>query len=184
MNLKELMERYNLNSRQSLYARFKSLGLVLEKGDRGKIDASPEQVELLDKLNEHLKKGGSLKSFTPPEPEQTVVVDAEVVRELEQELEPGIKKIDSIIDRLRRIAEEKEQQQQIILLQERSPLSHHRELAEAAREGWLLTSKEIKSILGVYPKCGKGSDVFVRGCWQFTKCGKIGGAIAWLVEKV
>ena len=65
MEIPELMQRYRLNSRQSLYARLKSLGLVLEKGNRNKVYATSEQVELLDELDEHLKNGGSLKSFLP-----------------------------------------------------------------------------------------------------------------------
>lgn len=171
MNLKELMERYNLNSRQSLYARFKSLGLVLEKGDRGKIDASPEQVELLDELDEHLKKGGSLKSFTP-------LVDGVVVADVEPFEDEGLDVVSGEMQMLEMLVGAIASN-----LQPHSPLWHHQELEKAAVGGWLLTSKEIKELIGVKPYCKKGSEVFIRGCWKFTKAGKIGGAIAWLVEK-
>jgi hypothetical protein len=170
MDLKDLMERYNLNSRQSLYARFKSLGLSLEKGERGKINASPEQVELLDELDEHLKKGGSLKSFLPS-------VDGVVVGNLESVENESI------------VSGEQQMLEMLVgaiasNLQPRSPLWYHEELEKAATGGWLLTSKEIKDLIGVKPVCKKGEDVFTRGCWQFTKAGKIGGSSAWLVEKV
>jgi hypothetical protein len=168
MNLKELMERYNLNSRQSLYARFKSLGLNLEKGERGKIDASPEQVELLDELDEHLKIGGSLKNFLPS-------VNSVVVGNLE-----------SVEDR---VSTEQQMLEMLVgaiasNLQPRSSLWYHEELEKAAAGGWLLTSQEVKGLIGVKPKCGKGSDRFIRGCWTFVKTGKVGGAFGWRVEKV
>ena len=170
MDLKDLMERYKLNSRQSLYARFKSLDLSLEKGDRGKIDASPEQVELLDELDEHLKKGGSLKSFLPS-------VDGVVVGSLES------------VEALDRVSTEQQMLEVLVgaiasNLQPRSPLWYHEELEKAAAGGWLLTSREVRELIGVKPTCKKGEDVFTRGCWQFVKAGKIGGALAWLVEKV
>ena len=167
MQIADLMERYKLNSRQSLYARFKSLGLSLEKGERGKIDASPEQVELLDELDEHLKKGGSLKNFLPS-------VNSVVVGNLE-----------SVEDR---VSTEQQMLEMLVgaiasNLQPRSPLWHHEELEKAAAGGWLLTSREVKELIGVKPKCGKGSDRFIRGCWSFVKAGKVGGAVGWRVEK-
>ena len=170
MNLQELMERYGLNSRQSLYARLNSLEMSLEKGERGKNNASPKQVELLDELDEHLKKGGSLKSFVPSV-DGVVVADVEPVESLDimsgeqQMLEMLVGAIASN-------------------LQPRSPLWYHEELEKSAAGGWLLTGREIKELTGVKPYCKKGSDVFARGCWQFTKAGKIGAALAWLVEKV
>lgn len=172
MDLKDLMERYNLNSRQSLYARFKSLGLNLDKGERGKINASQEQVELLDELDEHLKKGGSLKSFLPPT-DSVVVAD---VKPFEDEALDVVSNETQLLEMLvGAIASN---------LQPRSPLWYHSELEKAAAAGWLLTGREIKDLIGVKPYCKKGSDVFTRGCWQFVKVGKIGGALAWRVEKV
>ena len=172
MEIAELMERYNLNSRQSLYARFKSLGLSLEKGERGKIDASPEQVELLDELDEHLKKGGSLKSFLRPT-ETVALSDGQL------ELDGGALEV----------APEQQLLEMLVgaiaaNLQPRSPLWYHSELEKAAAGGWLLTSKEVKELIGVKPYCKRGTDIFTRGCWQFSKAGKIGAALAWLVEKV
>lgn len=172
MEIAELMERYNLNSRQSLYARFKSLGLSLEKGERGKIDASPEQVELLDELDEHLKKGGSLKSFLRPT-ETVALSDGQL--ELDGgalEVAPEQQLLEALVGAI------------AANLQPRSPLWYHSELEKAAAGGWLLTSKEVKELIGVKPYCKRGTDIFTRGCWQFSKAGKIGAALAWLVEKV
>lgn len=161
----------NLSSRQSLYARFKSLGLSLEKGERGKINASPEQVELLDELDEHLKKGGSLKSFLPS-------VDGVIVGSLESvEDESIMSGKQQLLEML--IGTVSEAMREALFasnLQHRSPLWYHEKLEKAAAGGWLLTSKEIKDLIGVKPYCKKGENVLIRGCWQLTKCGKIGGA--------
>jgi hypothetical protein len=172
MQIADLMERYNLNSRQSLYARFKSLGLSLEKGERGKIDASPEQVELLDELDEHLKKGGSLKSFLRPT--ETVALSDGLLESDSGALEvaPEQQLLEVLVGAI------------AANLQPRSPLWYHSELEKAAAGGWLLTGKEVKELIGVKPYCRKGEEVFTRGCWQFAKVGKIGAALAWRVEKV
>ena len=66
MKVKQLLERYNLKTRQSLYDRLKALGITPAKNDLGHNYATPEQIELLDELNEHLQKPGStLANFTP-----------------------------------------------------------------------------------------------------------------------
>lgn len=176
MDLTNLLSRYGNISKQAFYARVRALEMILEKDIGGKIDASPEQVELLDELDEHLKKGGSLKSFSlPTEPVPAVPMLEDDFAPFKEEREEDREYVG--IARLLEIVAEKE-------ASKRSPLWHHRELNDAAKEGWLLTTKEVKEIIGVKPVCKKGSDVFIRGCWQFTKAGKIGGAIAWLVEKV
>jgi hypothetical protein len=123
MDLKELLERYNLNSRQSLYARFKSLELSLEKGERGKIDASPEQVKLLDELDEHLKKGGSLKNFLKPT-DSVVIADVKPVEDETLDIVSGEQHLLEML--VGAIASN---------LQPRSPLWYHEELEKAAAGG-------------------------------------------------
>jgi len=69
--IKDLMERYNLKTRQSIYQWCDGLNLKLHKGERNRAYATPEQVEQLDQLKEHLDKGGTIASFTP-------VIDIEI----------------------------------------------------------------------------------------------------------
>jgi hypothetical protein len=64
-----------------------------------------------------------------------------------------------------------------------SPLSPHRELEAAAEKGWLLTTAEVRELIGVKPTVPKGEDSYQRGCWLFTKAGKIGSQTAWRVSK-
>jgi len=69
------------------------------------------------------------------------------------------------------------------ILKPQSVLSHHRELEEAAREGWVLSSAELTA-LGFRPVCKSGEDFCDRGCWRFIKAGKLGRGQGWLVDKI
>ena len=172
MEIKELMQRYNLNFRQSLYKRLKSLGLSLERGDNYKVYATEEQIQLLDELDEHLKKGGSLRSFLPTT--KTVAV-SDIPEEMSSDNLVVSKGEISVLESLMMAL--------VANIRPRSPLWYHEELEKAAAGGWLLTSREVRELTGVKPKCGKGSDRFIRGCWLFVKAGKVGGAVGWRVEK-
>ena len=65
-----------------------------------------------------------------------------------------------------------------------NPLWYMRELKQAASEDWLLTTAEVRELIGVKPTTSKGSDTYKRGCWLFTKAGKIGNQTAWQVQKI
>ena len=56
-------------------------------------------------------------------------------------------------------------------------------LERAQSSNWLLTSEEIKQLIGVKPKCEAGKDSFQSGCWIFTKAGKMGLQTAWRISK-
>jgi len=48
-----------------LYSRINALNLKLDKDSNNKSFATVEQIEELDRLNDHLKKGGNLKNYVP-----------------------------------------------------------------------------------------------------------------------
>lgn len=172
MEIQELMERYGLSSRQSLYARLKALGITLEKGERKKVYATDEQILLLDDLDRHIKDGGSLKTFLPPI-ETVLVSDGEPVESIK--LLPQPNSMEMLERLVGAIASN---------IQARSPLWYHYELEKAATSGWHLTTNEIRELIGVKPICKKDSVGFQRGCWLFTKAGKIGNQCAWKVNQV
>ncbi|MFM6248397.1 MAG: hypothetical protein ACKPJH_00695 [Dolichospermum sp.] len=62
-----LQGRYGLESRQAVYDRIN--GLDIKPVTRGKI--SPQQLELLDKLDKHIRDGGAIADF-PIQPEVEV----------------------------------------------------------------------------------------------------------------
>jgi len=79
MKIKELQERYGLKTRQSIYDWIKAANLTLPKDERGHAYATPEQIEVLDQLVEHLKQGGTLGSFTPvSSPEIYTTADSQI----------------------------------------------------------------------------------------------------------
>ncbi len=180
MKISELLERYNLKSRKSFYSRLNGLGITLEKDVRGHGYATPEQVELLDQLDEHLKAGGTIASFTP-------ISTAEVVPVSSSQHTPQHTPVNTTVNTL---AEPPIDNRTLSVLeaiasqiQPSSPLWYMDELKRAADEGWLLTTAEVRQLISVKPKTSKGEKVYKRGCWLFQKAGKIGSQTAWRVSK-
>jgi hypothetical protein len=170
MDIKQLCDRYSLTSRQALYDRLKALGITLNRHGRSS-HATPEQIELLDQVHQHLAEGGSLKTFTP-------MAETTVTFEL---VNPGL---DSSLDIVDSGLDINPQTLALLNLMQsfnrRSPLDKHRELEEAATHNWILTTSEIEELLGVKPK----GETFTRVCWVFQRSGKIGNQSAWIVEKI
>jgi hypothetical protein len=159
-----LQERYSLSSKQSVYDRIKALSI--EPVARGKI--SSDQLDKLDKLDKHLKSGGTLSDF---ESSRTEIFRAEAVIEpatatvINQDRENFLELIEVIA---RHIAAT------------RDPLQHYAALERAIATGWILSTAEVRSLIGVKPR----GDQFQRGSFVFVKSGKIGNQAAWRVAKV
>ncbi len=171
MLVKELAERYNLKSTKAIYDRLSSLGVTLPKKNR-KSYATPEIIEKLDKLQEHLDKGGSLKHYD----ENIVTTDyQEVVESDDTSLQ--VIESDSIAQSSN---EQRELAPQVIYIErEPDPLLPNRLLTEAAEKQYILTSKQVQEILGIRPR----GTTFTRLGFTFTKVGKDGVYSSWKVEK-
>jgi molybdopterin converting factor small subunit len=169
MKIKELLERYDLKTRQALYDRLKALDIELDKDERGHNYANDEQIDILDQLNEHLKAGGIMSNFTP-------VSEAVVENSLEDtaDLIPYQNKIEQVIDRL------------LDRLTPQDPLSHHTHLERASAMSWELSTSEVRELIGVKPR---GVE-YMRGCWVFERIKtpqgykRIGNEASWRVYKV
>jgi hypothetical protein len=59
------------------------------------------------------------------------------------------------------------------------PLAHWEQLEKAVAHEWLLTSADVKRVIGVKPK----GDSFLRGSFTFVRSGTIGNQTAWRVVK-
>ena len=179
MKIKELQERYGLKTRQSIYDWIKAAKFELAKDDRGHAYATPEQIEVLDQLVEHLKTGGTLGSFTPvSSPEIYTSVDSHI-----DTSEPST--VYQIVDTVNSTEDSPmvmlERLVGVIVsnIQPRSPLWYHEELEKASKQGWILSTSEVETLIGVKPK----GEVFCRGGWEFVRAGKIGNQGAWKVNK-
>lgn len=180
MKIKELQERYGLKTRQSIYDWIKAGKLELAKDERGHAYATPEQIEVLDQLAEHLKAGGTLGSFTPvssPEIYTTVdtITDTSEAATVYSAIDTVNSTEDSPMVMLERLVGAIASN-----IQPRSPLWFHEELEKAVKQGWILSSSDVEALIGVKPK----GEIFLRGGWEFVRAGKIGNQGAWKVNKL
>jgi len=169
MKIKDLQERYNISSRQTLYNRLKAAEVDLAIGEGREKQATPEQVELLDQLERHLQNGGSLKNFTP--------VSLAVVEPVSAPVQGALDTVQSPQDTSLMLQFVEALQ---TVVQPQDPLWFHERLEKAAEGSWQLTTREVRELIGVKPK-GKE---YRRGCWLFRKVGRIGNQSAWTVEKI
>jgi hypothetical protein len=167
VKIKDLLERYELKTRQALYDRLKALDIELDKDERGHNQATEDQVELLDQLNEHLKAGGIMSNFTPV---SEVAVDSSL------DTLPSLPPSNTLVTLLDRILDR---------VTPKDPLSHHTHLERASAMSWELSTSEVRGLIGVKPR-GKE---YMRGCWVFERIKspqgfkRIGNEAAWRVYK-
>lgn len=163
----DLPTRYNIG-KQAMYNRLESLGIKPEKiGNRSFITA-PE-LSQMEALHAHILAGGTMADFPGSQPTagelSTRPVDTGAMSSGHDT---------DFLTLIETIAK---------VLRPTDPLSHLANLERASEKGWLLTSAEIKQLIGVKPTVKKGETEFVRGSFAFVKAGKIGGQSAWKVLK-
>lgn len=184
--IKDVMERYELKTRQTFYTWTKALNLAVSKDSDGKSILTPEQISLMDELHDHLRNGGAIKSFTPSIP--TEIINQSVVT-VNSTLDTTNNKT-SMVSTISEAVGENIGYRQLELfesiinkvteLMPISPISHWDELNKAVNNGYILTTKEVKEILGTKPT----GDEWIRGAFKFTKVGKIGNQIGWNVTNI
>lgn len=198
-----LQDRYGLSSRQAVYDRINALGI--KPVARGKI--SSEQLDILDKLNEHIKAGGAIADFANPKDKldkhaasreaKPTASFANAAPTPRTELARSPLDLANIpvdkLDNLPELASDSMTLENLTRLVEAiatltkpepEPLQHLIWLERAATSGWLLTTADVKNLTGVEPRTRKGERSFNRGSFAFIKSGKIGNQTAWKVLKV
>jgi len=68
-------------------------------------------------------------------------------------------------------------------LQPANPLWYMDVLEKALANNWILTTDEVEKLIGVKPHCEHNETEYHRGCWIFTKTGKVGAQTGWSVAK-
>ena len=156
----KLSSRYGLG-KTAVYDRLSFLAIApFRDGRRSYITG--EDLDRLDNLHSHLATGGTLETFGSP-PQRA--------GELSGERPPD----NQLAQILTAIATS---------LQRRSPLDNYRDLDEAVRRNWLLTSSQVEDLIGAKPSPKPGQNHYDRACWRFSKSGKIGKESAWRVERL
>ena len=185
MNVQELCDRYNLSSRKTLYSRINALNLKLDKDSNNKSFATVEQIEELDRLNEHLKNGGNLKNYVPvtevtlddTTTQHSLNSDIAAITETTQHnLQLTTQLTPELLGNLVAVIATK--------LNPPDPLWYMDKLEKAIAHNWELTTSEVQQLIGVKPYCKKGENTYKRGSFIFIKSGRIGNQTSWRVDKV
>jgi hypothetical protein len=159
--ISKLQERYSLSSRQAVYDRINAL--KIEPAARGKL--SSVQLDKLDKLDKHLKSGGTLSDFAEVE-----------VMPLPKDMElmpaPQPEPFTDFVELVKEIA--------TAIKPAADPLQHYEALERAAANQWILTTTEVKSLIGTTPK----GDEYTYGAFAFVRAGRLGRSAGWRVMKV
>jgi len=172
----QLRGRYGIGKQAEINRR-KHLGISPKKIE-GIYYITEEELNTLDALDQWLEQGGKMKDF---DESQAVESSGGLAR-------PDSVDLDQPDYQEATIIESEEQQPEwgplIEMLAEklqpaRSPIQNWRELEEASEKGWLLTTSQVHELAGAKPYGSK----WYRGAFIFTKAGKIGREVAWLVEK-
>ena len=179
-SIKDLMERYSRNSRDTIYRWCQQAQIQLSQDERGLSYATLEQVNLLDQVAEHVNDGRALKHFIPA---SSITVESpsdktsDTLSDSSSDSDLDVRsKSDNVSD-----AEMLWQLVGAIAsnLQVRSPLQAYRDLEEARQQQWKLSTAQVRQLIGVRPH----GQMFVRGGWIFQRDGKIGAQGAWRVRK-
>ena len=180
-SIKDLMERYSRNSRDTIYRWCQQAQIQLSQDERGLSYATLEQVNLLDQVAEHVNDGRALKHFIPA---SSITVESpsdktsDTLSDSSSDSDLDVRsKSDNVSD-----AEMLWQLVGAIAsnLQVRSPLQAYRDLEEARQQQWKLSTAQVRQLIGVRPH---GAELR-RGSWIFRRDGKIGAQSAWRVHKI
>ncbi len=183
-SIKDLQQRYELKTRQSVYDRLNAVKAeVLKEGNKSYV--TEDVINLLDQLQDHLKLGGSIKTFTPT---VTATVQPEI-DSVNSNLDNGSvnSKTDSVSSQL----DSQENYVQLDLFEEivfkvvekvvpSNPISHWEKLDQAVERGYILSTSEVAELLGTKSK----SKEWTRGSFKFIRRGKIGNQSGWQVTKI
>jgi hypothetical protein len=170
----DLQQRYGLASRQAVYDRLNALNI--KPVSRGKL--SSDQLDKLDRLDKWLKVNPNSAIADFPQEPEVMPPDLSVIPQSSNSNDLSSDVVDKSQNGfdLLQLAEAMARH----LSKMRDPLQHYAALERAIASGWLLSSSEVRSLIGVKPS----GDRFQRGSFIFIRSGKIGAQAAWKVLKV
>jgi len=193
MNVQDLLKRYGLNSRSSLYKRLNYLELELPKNDDDKGFATPYQLKLLDQLHDHIKGGGNMATFAKPSKVDVVSIDG--VHKSVQGVQPenaqnGLQSVHQSVQYSVQPPNSEMLLESLVgaIIQNmnppKNPLQKHLDLIQCEEKKIILTTKEVEEIVGRKPRKIKGENYGVIGGWKFIAKGRSGNQTLWEVEQL
>ena len=177
----QLLTRYKI-TKPALYTRMKGLGISTFKVGR-KAYVKSEDIELLDKLEQHIYEGGTIADF---------VHSNEGAIELSQPLSEELSETDKPIPDLQSSGLLKALPILVNSLADAitqritppvNPLAELEALEKAYEKKWILSTSQLASLLKLNPKTLIRYKSFERYGFTFTRRGQVGAEIGWKVGK-
>jgi hypothetical protein len=176
---KDLETRYGI-TRSNIYNRLsglKDLGYALTPDGGGLFNA--DQINLLDQLHAHLQKAGSsIATFPRIDTQQ----DSPIRQSHRTQDTVGIAiapTSQSSIEILANLVDVLSHTALAAMHPPADPLAHLGQLERAAEHDWLLTTSEVKGLIGVAPS----GERFKRHGFIFIKMGRSGRQMEWKIYK-
>lgn len=198
----DLKNRYGIGKQADINRR-KYLEIKPNKINKTYV-ITKDELNLLDQLDQYLKTNNNAKmeDFKPSiidanskEITEITSMDASLERksnslfrniDLDQPIIqltiPGLENleefaVETFLPKLTNLVEK-------IVTSNENEVSKLRQLQEISEQGWWVTTLQVKNLIGVAPKLEKNETQWQRGCFIFTKVGKIGNQTAWKVSRM
>ncbi len=181
-SISQLLTRYKI-TKPALYSRFKGLGISTFKVGR-KAYVKAEDVELLDKLEQHIYDGGTIIDFVHTS-EAAIELSQRSSKELTETSEaiPSEQPntwLNSLPMLVNSLADAIAQR----ITPPVNPLAELEALEKAYEKKWILSTNQLGSILKLNSKTLIRYKSFERHGFTFTRNGQVGAEIGWRVGKV
>ena len=181
-SISELLTRYKI-TKPALYSRFKGLGISTFKVGR-KAYVKAEDVELLDKLEQHIYDGGTIIDFVHTS-EAAIELRVPSSKELTEASQPIPEEqsnswLNSLPYLVNSLADAIVQR----ITPPVNPLAELEALEKAYEKRWILSTSQLGSILNLNSKTLIRHKSFDRHGFTFTRSGQVGAEIGWRVGKV
>lgn len=174
---RQAAERYGCeNNYSTFHNRMKKLGIQPERRGRSSY-LSSGQIEQLDRLDQHLKSGGTFSNFVIEEGEVIPITKNKKVMELTTTNDSSIAPSGGIGD-IEIIAA-----LQALSQANYDILTPQKRLKEAAEEGYLLTTDQVSKIVGLSPSTiSSWKTGTIKLGFTFTKQ-REGSSVVWRVSR-
>lgn len=175
LTIADLQQRYNLKSKQTVYNRMNEVNI---KPKNGRVDAN--QLALLDEIDHRIQAGETLKEIgaslrsSPSSQPNGLALESSTVHPVQSS--PS-----SLVDGYQISIVQLLQAVEMVVngLKRPHPLQVHRDLQEAADRNALLSTSQIRAILGQRPKEGMMYGYTIR---KDGRSGK-GSELGWRIFK-
>ncbi len=181
-SISELLTRYKI-TKPALYTRFKGLGIDTFKVGR-KAYVKSEDVELLDKLDQHIHNGGTIADFVHvnQSSSQLSKASSQELTETSESIpvsqsEGWRSSLPLLVNSLADAIAQK-------ITPPTDPLAELFALEKAYEKRWILSTSQLGSILKLNTKTLIRYQSFDRHGFTFTRSGQVGAEIGWRVGKV